>query len=405
MSTEEANSAAVQTAASSDPAPRGKRIRLAVTAGAAAAIALGTAAYYYAAHAANEHAASVVRDVPWLDGQLIRFSSDFARRSGISFAPCAKAALSPVVSVTGTVAFDPERVAAVGARISGRVRKIAKYEGDAVKKGDLVVELESAELGAAQAAVLAARAHADAAIANAARESQLADAHVSSRRDAELANATAAAAKAELFAAEQKVRAFGGGSRASEIGILPIASPIDGKLVKMFASRGQSVEPSFTLFQVADLGRLWIELAVFERELGHVRVNDEVEISPQTNPSIVLRGTVAHVGDVIDLETRSADVRVVVDNPEESLRPGQSVLAKIHTSSSPEPALLIPLDAVTSVDGKSTVFVAHGETSVEPRTVKLGGRDGARVEITSGLAEGERIVVGGVFPLKSEIFR
>jgi cobalt-zinc-cadmium efflux system membrane fusion protein len=353
---------------------------------------------------AGEHAETAIRDVPRIDGKWIRYSPEFAKRCKLEFAACETAGLMPVVSVTGTVTFDPQRVAAIGARINGRVRKVNKFPGDRVGPGDVLAELESAELGQAQVAVASARAHAGAATANEAREVQLAEAHVSSQRDAELARATAAAARAELFAAEQKVKAFGG-TVGGEVGILELKSPIAGKVVDLKVSRGQSVEPSFTAFRVADLGEVWIELAVFERELGHVHLGDKVEISPQTNAAIVLDGTVAHVGEIIDLETRSAPVRVVAKNVDESLRPGQSVLAKIHTASAPQPSLLLPQTAVTSVDGRPTVFVAHDETSVEPRTVTLGGKDGQFVEIASGLQAGERVAVSGVFALKSEVFR
>lgn len=346
---------------------------------------------------------AAVRDVPKIDGKWIRFSPEFAKRSGIEMAPAELASIQPVISVTGTAAFDPESVAAIGSRISGRVRRVFKYPGDAVKRHEVLAELESAELGQAQAAVLGARAHVEAASANEVREKQLAEARVSSQRDYELANATAKAARAELHAAEQKVRALGGATGA-EIGVLPLTSPIDGKVVELHVSRGQSVEPSHTAFKVADIRMLWIELAVFERELGHVRSRDEVEISPQTNLQMVLKGKVAHVGDVIDSETRSAPVRVEIDNREEKLRPGQSVIAKIHTQTAPV-ALLLPREAVTTVDGKPTVFVAHDDTSVEVRTVVVGARDGARTEIKQGVEAGERVVVKGVFALKSEVFR
>ena len=344
------------------------------------------------------------RDVPSMDGKWIRYSPEFAARAKLEFGVPESTGLAPVVNVTGTVTFDPERVAAVGARISGRVRRILKFPGDRVKVGDTLAELESADLGQAQSAVLGARARAEEATANESRESQLASARVSSQRDAELARANAASARAELHAAEQRVRALDGKS-SGEIGVLLVTSPIPGKLVESHVSRGQTVEPSDTLFRVADLERLWIELAVFERELGHITPGDAVEISPQTNLSVVVQGSVAHVGDIIDRETRSGEVRVVVANVDGSLRPGQSVLAKIHTKSTPSGALVLPREAVTSVDGKSTVFVQHDATSVEPRSVTTGARDSNRVEITAGLSAGERVAISGVFALKSEIFR
>lgn len=382
--------------------------KLAIVAVLGAALTAGAAVVLQRRHVTVEAEAPEPpgRDVPRLDGKWIRYTPSFAQRAKIQFAEIETAGLSPLISVTGTVTFDPQKVAAVGARIPGRVRRVFKFEGDHVEAGTVLAELESADLGQAQAKVLEARAHLETAAANERREQQLAEARVSSQRDYELARATAAAAKADLFAAEQRVRAFGGSpAGGADIGILLLKSPIDGKIVEAKLSRGQTVEPSFTAFRVVDLERVWIELDVFERELGHINKDDPVEISPQTNSALVLKGRVAHVGDVLQLETRSADVRVVVDNPDEKLRIGQSVLARIHTQTPAEPTIVIPRDAVTTVDGEPTVFVMHDEGSVEPRAIAIGSRDASRVEVASGLSAGEKIAVSGVFALKSEVFR
>jgi cobalt-zinc-cadmium efflux system membrane fusion protein len=344
------------------------------------------------------------RDVPYLDGKWIRYSADYSKRSGLEFALAAESSLSSVVHVTGTVTFDPEKVAAIGARIAGRVRSVAKLEGDEVKTGDVLAEIESAELGQAQASLISARAHAEAAIANEKREAELADERISARREAELAAASAASARAELLAAERRVHALGG-KAGGEVGVLSLASPIAGKVIERNVSRGQSVEPSYTAFRVADLSRVWIELAVFERGLASIRRGDAVDLSPQTDLAAVVAGTVSYVGDVIDLETRTAPVRVVVEQHAIPLRPGQSVVARIHTATAPNAALVVARSAITSVDGRPTVFVAHDALSVEPRAVQLGSQDGSRVEILSGLERGESVAVAGVFALKSEIFR
>jgi multidrug efflux pump subunit AcrA (membrane-fusion protein) len=156
---------------------------------------------------------------------------------------------------------------------------------------------------------------------------------------------------------------------------------------------------------VADLSKVWVELAVFERELSAVRVGDAVELAAQTGAPSPIEGTVARVGDVIDLQTRAAPVRVVVDNADGRLRIGQSVVAQIHTQAPASARLVIARDAFTLVDGKPTVFVARDATSVEPRTVQLGAQDASRVEVISGLSPGDQIAVTGVFALKSEIFR
>jgi cobalt-zinc-cadmium efflux system membrane fusion protein len=186
---------------------------------------------------------------------------------------------------------------------------------------------------------------------------------------------------------------------------LKLRSPIAGKVIERNVSRGQSVEATYTAYRVADLSRVWVQLAVFERQLIAVKPGDGVDLYTENEPTRPVRGSVAYVGDVIDENTRTAPVRVVVDRPEIPLRPGQSVRAQIHTSAPVSGSLVVPRDAVTSVDGKPTVFVAKDALSVEPRQVGVGGQDGQRIEIVSGLTEGERVATSGVFALKSEIFR
>ncbi|HEX7476194.1 MAG TPA: efflux RND transporter periplasmic adaptor subunit [Polyangiales bacterium] len=348
--------------------------------------------------------AGAARDVPFLDGKWIRYSAAFAQRAGLVFAAPEARSLSPVVHVTGTVGFDPGRVAAIGARIAGRVHDVHKLEGDTVAAGEMLAEIESAELGEAQATVISARAHYEAAAANETRERELSEARISSHREAEVAKAVAASARADLTAAEQRVKAMGG-STQGEAGVLRLTSPIAGKVVERHLSRGQFVEPTLTAFRVADLRRLWLQLAVYERDLAAIRVGDSVDILAPGAAEPLVRGKVGYVAEVIDVATRTAQVRVVIEQPPAPLRPGQSVLARIHTSAPALPRLVLPRDAVTSVDGKATVFVAGPDLTVEPRVVQLGSQDGTHVEVNSGLSADERVAVGGVFALKSEIFR
>ena len=196
-----------------------------------------------------------------------------------------------------------------------------------------------------------------------------------------------------------------GGQPNGEPGVLQLQSPIAGRVVTRNLSRGQFVEPTLTAFKVAELSRVFVELAVFERDVPNIRTGDPVEFQAPGTGRAQVSGRVSYVGDEIDLQTKTASVRVIVEQPPVPLRPGQSVMAKIHTSAKADPVLLLPRDAVTSVDGKPTVFVAHGALAVEPRAIQLGRQDGHNVEVMSGLKEGEHVVVSGVFALKSEIFR
>jgi cobalt-zinc-cadmium efflux system membrane fusion protein len=344
------------------------------------------------------------RDVPTQDGSIIRFSDNFAKRSGLTTEAARFETMAPVVNVTGTLTYDARKFAAVGARIAGRVRRVHKIEGDRVREGEVLAELESAELGKATADALAARAKERAAEADMKRERRLADAKVTAERDAEAARATFEAVRAERIAAEKAVQALGG-SIDGQLGVLLLKSPISGQVVKMNAARGQMMEPSSTLFEVADLQTLWVELHVFERDIAAIRDGDVVEIQPQAQASEPLAGKVAHVGNVIDPQTRTADVRIEVENHTAGLRPGQSVRARIQTTAHASKLLVLPRQALTRVDGKPMVFVSLDKNTVEPRPITVGPEDTTRVAITDGLKEGEKVVVGGMFALKSELFR
>ena len=364
----------------------------------------GVAFWLFSGNKQSQTAETADNDAPVLDGQYIRFSDAFAKRAGITTEAVTVMKLSPVITVTGTMTYDPRRFAAIGARITGRVKKLHKVVGDKVKMKEVVAELESAELGRAEAAVLSARAKESAAEADFKRERRLADAKISPERDAEAAAATYSAARADRIAAERTVEALGGDLDA-EIGIMTLRAPIDGRVVALKASRGKTLDTSDTIYEIADLSVLWVHLSVFERDVQAIRVGDKVELAPQSGSGEPITGTVEHVGDIIDPDTRAAEVRVVVQNEPQTLRPGQSVLARINTTGPAADALSVPKVAVTRVDGKPTVFVVHDKNTVEPRQVQVGPEDTQRVAIVSGLKEGDKIVMDGMFSLKSEIYR
>jgi cobalt-zinc-cadmium efflux system membrane fusion protein len=349
-------------------------------------------------------AETITRGTPYLDGEFIRFSKEFADRENVTFTAAREELLTPALHVTGAVNYDARRVAAIGARISGRIRTLSKVEGEDVKSGEAMAELESVELGKAQAEVMKARAREKVARLDEERERRLADARVSPERDAQFAKANAEALTAERVAAEKAVEALGG-TVDGELGILRLKAPLNGRIVESKVKRGETVEPSNTLFVVADLSKVWVELAVFERDLPAVRENDEVEIRIPSARQVTIPGKISHVSEVIDPETRSAHVRVQVDNAEKLLRPGLSVLGLIHASGPRESRLVVPRVAITRIDGKPTVFLQVGDGVVEPRQVELGAEDTDDVAVLKGLDAGNKVVTGGVLALKAEVFR
>jgi cobalt-zinc-cadmium efflux system membrane fusion protein len=388
--------------ASANAPLRGRRVLVSLAAGG---LLLAITVALLAKRSGSTKAASQaeVADVV-LDGSRIRFSDSFADRHHIESAPVIESELSPTVLAMGTVRYDVRKFAAIGARSAGRIRHVFKIMGDKIRPGDVLADIESVDLGRAQAKAAALHAREMAAWSNLQRESQLAAAKVTAAREAEIAKADYQVLRAEQRAAEKEVMALGA-TPSSEVGIIKLRSPIAGRVIMVRASRGQTVEPSDTLFKVADLSSVWVELMVFERDLHRVHTGDPVDILPAGVKSDVVHGTVAHVGDIVDPATRSAIARVEVDNKQGWLHPGESASARISTRSPVEKALTIPKAAVTFVDGKPTALVRIAPGLVEPRALALGSEDGQRVAVNRGLVAGDQVITRGLFALKAEIFR
>jgi cobalt-zinc-cadmium efflux system membrane fusion protein len=342
--------------------------------------------------------------VPHVEGDAIAVSASFRARAHITVEPVKRELITPEIRVTGTVTYDPAYVAAVGTRIRGLVRRLTKIEGQLVDKGDPLAEIESADLGEAQASIAMAKAQLNAAQLHAARQKELSGHGLTSMRDLELADAELAERRALLASATQKASALGGEAPGA-LGVYTLRAPMAGTIVDRGVASGQTVEGQTVAFRIADLDHLWIELEVFEQSLGAVQKGDPVDVKALAEGAPPMHGVVAYVGHEVDRATRSAPVRVEIDNRARSLRPGQAVTAVLHPKDAARTDLVIPKRAVTQIDGKHTVFVALAEDRFAPRAVTLGPSDGKRDVVLAGLEDGARVVVDGVFALKSELYR
>lgn len=346
-------------------------------------------------------------------GDKLALSQAALKQNRVEVVPVQKTRLARDVEVVGSVTFAADHYAEVGPLIAGRVMKISVRIGDLVKNGQVLAELESAEVGQAQAAYLTARAVSNAAQTNLRRERELAERKVSSERDREVAEAVAITEQAQLAAATQRLRALGlrqndisqiNDGRQSRVSLI---SPIEGTVIERKVFIGQAVEPASAAFQVADLSRLWVQLDLFEKDLAYVHAEQRAELRTEVYPGKSFPARVALVGNVIDEKTRTAPVRIEFDNVERLFRPGQFVTATLRgdPSTAAHAVLAVPRKSVITVEGKSLVFVKEASGSYTKRPIELGPSGGALVEVRSGLAEGDQVVADGGFLLKSELLR
>ncbi len=179
----------------------------------------------------------------------------------------------------------------------------------------------------------------------------------------------------------------------------PLRVPFDGTVIEKHLSLGESVKDDSEVFVIADLSTVWAQLQVHRKDLPLISKGQAVTISAGSGiPDVT--GVVDYVAPVIDPTTRTAEVRVVLDNTSGELRPGLFVSASVMAGGS-HSAAVVAKSAIQYMDDKPCVFVYDGHCYTK-RDVVLGKSDGPDIEVLSGLEQGELIVTGGSFHLKAE---
>jgi cobalt-zinc-cadmium efflux system membrane fusion protein len=320
------------------------------------------------------------------------------------------------IQLVGTVSYDQDHLALVGPLVAGRVTRLAVGVGDKVKRGQILAEIESAEAGQARADLISARARTSAAEMNLRREADLAEKRISSAREKEVAEAQWITEKAAARAATERLRALGltpadiaAVDKTEQGGRLPMRAPIDGVVLERDVTLGQAVERATDAFKIADTAHVWIDLSIYEKDLPRVHVGEKVEIRADSHPNEIFKGRVAYVVPVVDEATRTAKVRIELNNESGKLSFGQLVTAKlVGDPSTVEVAVIaVPRSAIQRVDGKAIVFVKSPDKvgGFERRAVEVGVSTGDQIEIRKGIKEGEQVAADGAFLLKSELLR
>jgi Cu(I)/Ag(I) efflux system membrane fusion protein len=182
---------------------------------------------------------------------------------------------------------------------------------------------------------------------------------------------------------------------------LTVRSPASGFVVQKNVLQGQRVMAGEPLYRVANLGTVWVEGEVFERDLPAVRLGQTVTAELDALPGRARRGRITYIYPTLDPETRTSRVRVALPNPGLALKPGMYATlrwpAGVTTS-----ALTVPRSAVVSTGQRNLVFVKRADGMLEPRLVTLGTSTVNRIEILSGLSRGDTVVASATFLVDAE---
>ena len=183
---------------------------------------------------------------------------------------------------------------------------------------------------------------------------------------------------------------------------MQILAPADGFVIEKNVVEGQMVDAGMTLYQLADLGIVWVYAQIYEQDLPYIQLGQEAIVRLSSMPDREFRGRVTYIYPNVDEKTRTARVRMEFENPGYFLKPGMFVSVQITSELNPS-ALLMPDSAILRSGEKNTVFVALPGGKFDPRTVVLGpAAEDDQYQVLSGLQEGERVVTSGEFMLDSE---
>lgn len=321
----------------------------------------------------------------------------------IKSAPAGREVLQAVIELPGELTSDPDRTARVTTPIAGRLDKVSFTEGQAVEAHQLLALVRVPDLADRQAALSSASARATASTQNAARLEVLVAKGLAAQQELADAKAQLAAVQAEARAAAERIRAVD----ARPGSVVELRAPIAGVVLVREAVVGQPADPDKPIATIADLSEVWFVGRLFESDLARVRFGAAAEVQLNAYPKERFEGSISLIGRQVDPVARTVVARVPLRNRDDLLRLGLFGTARIAAGdpADTKAVLAVAQTAITEINGKPYVFVQHPDDDFELHPVVIGRAALGRVEIQSGLREGERVVVDGVFTLKSLVLK
>ncbi len=328
------------------------------------------------------------------------------------------------ISSTGQLQVNEDRTWQVGAVLAGKIVSVPVHLGDIVRPGQVVALMHSHDVYDARASRRQAnveldrlKALADQALRIRNRTQRLLDLKAASREQMEAAETayqsaqlSVANAQAEVDKADFHLRHFldvslkESLSPNGELDQVPIKAPAAGTVMERKANAGSVVSAGDPVITLSDLSTLWLIAAVNEADLSLIHRGQSVQISVRAYPDRRFSGKVSQLGERMDPQTRTLQIRVLVVNTKSLLKPDMFATADFAVSTNRQ-GIYLPESAIQELDGKSVVFIRSATGSFEPHPVTTGTRADRQVEILSGLDPGTSVVVDGALLLKSQLLK
>ncbi len=307
----------------------------------------------------------------------VKLSLDRVQRLGVRSEAIEERALSRTVRAFASVQFDERRQTVVAPKFGGWIEKLfVNATGDMVSAGQPLFEVYSPELNVLQQEFAMSRSMSG-----------------TSAGDGRLRNLDYPPAELD------KLRR---GEKPSRTIIVP--APAAGQVIEKMAIEGMRYQPGETLFRIVDTRTMWVMAEVYEQDLAFVKAGDMARVTVNAWPDKPFPGRVTFIYPSVGKESRTAKLRIEVDNPDGLLRADMAAVVEIEAPIGR--ALAVPDSAIIDSGRRQIVLVERrpegGEGRYEPRAVKLGARVPGYAQVLEGLKPGERVVTSATFLIDAE---
>jgi Cu(I)/Ag(I) efflux system membrane fusion protein len=308
----------------------------------------------------------------------VEISNAVINSMGVRTATAANTTLWKYIETVGRIEYDETRLAHVHPRAAGWMETLdVRAEGDPIRRGQLIGRLYSEEILSAQVDFLIAL------------DQSTAKGRVEKARN-----------RLRLLGVTESTISAIQEQRAS-INTVPIVSNADGVVTMLGARKGMYVTPEMEILTIADLGRIWVLVDVYEHQIDWLSEGLSAEIRVPAYPGRVWEGAVEYIYPELDPESRTLKVRLAFDNPNGLLKANMFAEAVIYGGPKRE-VLAVPAEAVIETGRRSSIVLALGGGAFQPVDVVTGMASNGMVEILSGISAGDEVVVSGQFLIDSE---
>ncbi|MEO8150451.1 MAG: efflux RND transporter periplasmic adaptor subunit [Bacteroidia bacterium] len=315
----------------------------------------------------------------------IKLSAQQIKLANITFDTLRMEELAKEITLTGEVTVDQNLAEAISAKVQGRIEKLAvKNVGDHISKGQLLYEIYSEDLNAAQQEYIIATQQENISSADKNSTSQF------------------------IGAAKNKLILFGMNETQMNqlktskqvLQSVPVYSAADGFVSEISVAEGNYVAIGTTLFRLASLHSLWVEAQVYLPYLPYLKERTEANFSIPAASEKLFHGKVIFIDPQVQSPERFVLARFQITNPSQEIKPG--MLANIALQTENKKALTLPIDAIIQDSKGANVWVRNNDGVFENKMITTGMQNSRQIEIIDGLMEGEVVVITGAYLLNSE---